>query len=179
MSDRRLINPGHQAQRGALRLLGGILVVVGGIFTAIGLISFFGAFGGGGMPTQFWCAFVGMPMLAVGTMLLKVGYLGTIARYVASETTPVGVDVVNHVVGETKDSIRDVAAAVGEGIRGRGAAPPQACSKCGRRNDPDAQFCDQCGAPMQSEQRCPSCREINDDGARFCKSCGQRMVAAG
>ena len=67
------INPQAHSQRTALRLLGGILVAVGGIFTLVGLTSFFSSFGSFESPDKFWCAFVGLPMLGFGVMLLKLG----------------------------------------------------------------------------------------------------------
>ena len=39
------LDPRHKQTRGALRWVGVSLVVVGGIFTVIGLASFFAAFG--------------------------------------------------------------------------------------------------------------------------------------
>jgi hypothetical protein len=175
----RPINPSQQSQRQGLRLIGGVLAVVGGILTAIGLFSFFGAFGGGGMPSLFWCAFVGLPMLGIGVQMLKAGYVGTIARYVAGETAPVASDTLNYMAGETKEGIRDVAAAIGAGIRGKAAGTQVACSKCSHPNDADARFCDQCGAAMPRRQECPKCRTVSDAGARFCNGCGERLAAAG
>ncbi len=48
------IDPGHENTRGVLKLFGPLLIVVGGIFTLVGLVDFFSAFGGSGMPTHFW-----------------------------------------------------------------------------------------------------------------------------
>lgn len=39
------LDPNHQEKRGALRFVGLVMVAAGGVFTAIGLISFFSAFG--------------------------------------------------------------------------------------------------------------------------------------
>lgn len=59
------------------------------------------------------------------------------------------------------------------------------CPSCGKMNDPDAKFCDQCGAKMSPTQAykwdadetvtCPVCRKGNDDDARFCDQCGARL----
>ena len=170
------INPHHQTQRSGLRLLGGVLVVVGGIFTAIGLISFFSAFGGGGFPSLFWCAFVGLPLLGFGTMLLKMGYMGSIARYVAGEAAPVAGDTLNYLADETQGSVRKMSAAVAAGLRGDADATATArCGSCGHDNDHDARFCDQCGSALQVANTCGQCGKVNDDDARFCDGCGTAL----
>lgn len=152
------------------------MMIVGGIFLAIGLISFFSAFGGMGMPKYFWCAFVGMPLLGIGGAITKFAYMGAISRYVASEVAPVGVDVVNYTVDGTRDSIRDVASSIGAGLRGETDDESLRCSQCGERNDADAKFCDECGTALASTVACQSCLEANDIDSKFCKSCGTRMA---
>ena len=56
-----------------------------------------------------------------------------------------------------------------------------ACPKCGRKNIPDAVFCQECGikladaaAPAATEKppSCPKCHTINTPGMGFCKMCG-------
>lgn len=175
MARRHRINPHHRVQRTGLRLIGWVLAVVGGLFTAVGLISFFAAFGGGGMPQYFWCAFVGMPLLGVGAMLLKMGYMGAIARYVAGEATPVATDAVNFVADETTASVRRVAGAIADGLRGASADPGVPCRSCGHANDADARFCDQCGSALPLRRACQRCHEVNDDDARFCDGCGAAL----
>ncbi|XP_044909855.1 double zinc ribbon and ankyrin repeat-containing protein 1 isoform X6 [Felis catus] len=49
------------------------------------------------------------------------------------------------------------------------------CSKCGRRNRPEACFCDWCGATpgiSACYSVCPKCGASNHPSARFCGSCG-------
>lgn len=79
-----------------------IFLPIGAVFTAVGFIDFFGAFAGGGFPTKFWCAFVGLPMLAFGTFCFKAGFLRTITGYVAEEAAP---------------AIRDTAACIADGLK--------------------------------------------------------------
>jgi len=175
----RAINPHSNAQRTLLRLVGGVLTVVGGIFALVGFASFFSAFGGTGAPDKFWCVFVGLPMLGFGMMLLKMGFLGTAARYVAGEVAPVATDTLNYVADETHDSVRKVAGAVASGMRDaqRSTATPQvACRQCGHDNDHDARFCDQCGGAMAGPYTCPQCRKVNDTDARFCDGCGTALA---
>lgn len=151
-------NPKHAELRAMLRLAGPVIAAVGLVFTAIGLISFFSAFGGGS-PRLFWCAFVGLPMTAIGVAITKFAYLGAIKRYMANEASPVGRDVVNYMAEQTKGSVRDLAAAVGKGIQSAQAddKPPTAA------------------APAAVKVRCRVCRALNDETAKFCNQCGEKI----
>lgn len=168
------INPNGNQHRASLRLLGGILVTVGAIFTMVGGFSFFSAFGGGGRPDQFWCMFVGVPMLGFGATLLKLGYMGTIARYVAGEAAPVAADTLNYVVDESRGSVRRMAAAVAEGMQEAASSEAKtiACHGCNHDNARDARFCQQCGVALQPASACPACQRAHEPGARFCSDCG-------
>ena len=95
--------------RSALRIIGFIILPVGAIFAAIGLIDFFSAFGSFHPPTKFWCAFVGLPLIGLGITCLKAGYLRTIGGYVAGETAPVATETFKYVSEELRPSIRDMA----------------------------------------------------------------------
>jgi hypothetical protein len=44
------------------------------------------------------------------------------------------------------------------------------CPKCGSQNNPDYQFCGQCGEKLQ--YTCPNCGGIVDLVSRFCPNCG-------
>lgn len=100
------INPNHHQQRGFLRMLGPTLVAIGGLFTAVGLISFFSAFGSFESPKYFWCAFIGLPLTGLGVKLCKFAYLGKVTRYAAQEVAPVAKDTINYIVDGTRDSVR-------------------------------------------------------------------------
>jgi hypothetical protein len=52
-----------------------------------------------------------------------------------------------------------------------------ACPKCGKENDPDGQFCKHCGASLKN-QTCPKCGKENKPGSQFCKYCGQALDQA-
>ena len=114
-------------------------------------------------------------MLGIGTMLLKLGYMGAVARYIAGETAPVAGDTINYLADETHGSMRKIAGAIGEGLRGTAAVATVACPACGHGNDADARFCDQCGAKMPTERTCASCGHLNDVDARFCANCGSAL----
>lgn len=165
--------------RGGLRTLGALLTLAGAALTAVGLISFVTAFNGGGTPTLFWCAMLGLPLLGIGLMLLRAGYLGAVARYVASETAPVATDALNFVAGETRGSAQSLAAAVASGLRGEATTGGAiVCAACGRSNDADANFCDQCGSALAATYGCPKCHTENAADARFCDSCGTALRTA-
>lgn len=180
----RRINPRSDSQRATLRLIGGILCAVGGVFVLVGMVSFFQSFNSfGGPPSKFWCVFVGAPMLAIGSRLLMLGYMGAVARYTAGEVAPVATDTLNFVADETRSSVRKVSGAIAAGVRDASrsstateAGPQVACPSCHHDNDPDARFCDQCGTAMPGPNECGGCGKVNDSDARFCSGCGSSLA---
>jgi formylglycine-generating enzyme required for sulfatase activity len=72
-----------------------------------------------------------------------------------------------------EDLLRDLEA-LGTGAAGSApgaaAAGSTACPACGRRNPPDAKFCEACGTGLM--RRCPECDRENGLGLRFCGGCG-------
>ena len=131
MSD-RLRAAQHVRTRTMLRVGGIALLLVGGVMTLIGIGSFFSSFGSFGsfgstgpfgssfqsvgLPRYFWCAFVGLPLLAAGGALVRLGFLGSFYRYVAGESAPVAKDVVNYLGENTQQTVKTIAKAVTEGI---------------------------------------------------------------
>jgi len=171
------IDPGHGGKRGALRVIGPCIVLVGLTFVAIGLVSFFSAFGGGGPPKYFWCAFIGLPMTFVGGIICALGFMGAVGRYVAGETAPVGKDVINYTADGTKGAVRTMAAAMGEGLRAganAAAAGVQQCPGCSEANDAGTKFCKSCGKPLA--RACGACGEANGPDAKFCDNCGGQLA---
>jgi len=116
MSDRRLASPKHESVRRFLRVVGPLTAVTGLVFLTVGVVSFFSAFGAFEPPRYFWCAFVGIPLLGVGLMLTKVGYLGDIYRYFAAETTPVATDAFNEMAEGAQPGMRTTARSITEGV---------------------------------------------------------------
>ncbi|MBI9019579.1 MAG: zinc ribbon domain-containing protein [Phycisphaerae bacterium] len=172
MNNKR-IDPDHEGSSSALKTIGPLMIVIGGIFAIIGFVSFFSAFGGGGPPRYFWCAFIGMPLIGIGTMICKFAYMGKIARFMADEIAPVGKDTFNYMAHGTKDSVRDLASAVGEGLGFKDASEEKSiCHQCNKEVDKDAKFCQECGAEQFKPKPCSSCGQINDPNAKFCDNCG-------
>lgn len=186
----RPINPNADAQRSGLRTIGLILTVVGAIFMIVGIGSFFSSMNSAmtstptfgelpAGPDKFWCAFVGMPLLGIGIGMLKYGYMGKAARYVAGEIAPVATDTMKYAANETRDSVRDLASAVSEGLRKEPKTDDGpamvACPQCNHMNDHDARFCDMCGTAMPGPKTCGQCNKVNDADARFCSGCGSTL----
>src|SRR5207253_9545702 len=119
------------------------------VFTIIGVSSLFLSAGTFEPPHYFWCAFVGLPLLAIGLGICQFAFMGALTRYTANEVAPVGKDVVNYMAAGTKDAVRDVASAIGEGFRAGNAA-----------------------GETKTTLHCPTCRAANDSEAHFCKVCG-------
>ena len=141
------------AVRSFLRLGGPIVLGIGLVLTVIAVADFFSAFGTFTQPTNFWMAFVGLPMIAIGGGMIQAGYLGVATRYVAGEVTPTIKDTLEY-VGLTGSQVT--------------------CARCGGKSSPDAKFCDDCGAPLRSV--CAACGHENALGAAFCDQCGKPLT---
>jgi len=175
----RQIDSDHKEKRAVLRIVGPIVLGIGLVCTAIGIGSFFASFGSFGPPRYFWLAFVGLPLVGVGVGLCKFAFMGAVSRYMAGEVAPVGKDVVNYMVDGTKDAVRDVAEAIGEGLSSSHNGPESQivrCHKCQEDNEASANYCKSCGAPLNKPVACSKCGELNDPDARFCDHCGQGIA---
>jgi hypothetical protein len=153
--------PDQHGWRDFFRVGGWIALGLGVILTGIAVIGFFSAFGSIGAPApfgpppNFWMAFLGVPLIAVGSAMLKAGYIGPAVRYVSGEVTP---------------PLRDALGQLGIG------AGQLACAACGGRNAADAKFCDDCGAALR--RTCPACNGDNAPDAKFCDDCGAALPAS-
>ncbi|QDS86545.1 Double zinc ribbon [Rosistilla ulvae] len=173
MSDEERINPDHLKTRQLLRKIGPLIFGVGVLFTIVGMGSFFMSFGSFGSPRYFWCCFVGMPLMFVGSTMSGYGFMGAITRYQAGEIAPVGKDTFNYMAEETRGGVQAVASAIGAGLNQSARQSSVACPSCGTANDSDAKFCDSCGTAMLST--CGSCGAVNDSDAKFCDRCGTQL----
>lgn len=64
------------------------------------------------------------------------------------------------------------------------------CPACGKYSEPDASYCDQCGAKLPDgpskpyvrgpgeDIQCPSCKKYNAADARYCSQCGNKLPAS-
>ena len=117
MNEDKLQTPQHASVRRTLRSVGLVVLALGGLLTLIGVGSFFASFGSFEPPRYFWCAFLGMPLLFVGSAMTMFGFLGAMNRYVAGESAPVAKDVVNYMGENVQPGVRSIARAVTEGIK--------------------------------------------------------------
>jgi hypothetical protein len=151
MKDETKIDPKHSGTRLVLRTFGPILVGIGLLLIVIGVGSFFSSFGGFEPPRYFWCAFLGMPLFALGVGMCQYGYFGAFMRYISGEAAPVAKDVFNYTAEGTREGVKNIASAIGEGLRA-GMKPTANqvihCSRCNQGNDTDARFCKNCGTPL-------------------------------
>ena len=154
----------HERTKRILKIVGPIVAAAGLILAVVGFVSFFSSFGGDGMPSLFWCAFVGMPVFVIGLGLTFTAFRREIATYHKNESAP----VINEFAEDIKPAVQSVASAVRET-----AAQDAICPNCGEKNDADAKFCKNCGAALRKV--CPDCGEQNDADAKFCKSCGKSL----
>jgi hypothetical protein len=113
----KLQTPTHNKTRWFLRIAGLLVAAAGFVFTLIGMVSFFSAFGSGAPPRLFWCAFIGLPMLAIGGMMCIFGFMGAVARYTAAEQVPVATDAITDLAEGTQGAVKTVARAVAEGVQ--------------------------------------------------------------
>ena len=148
MSEESKIDPRHSVSRKVLRTAGPIIVGIGLLFMVIGFGNFFLSFGSFEPPRYFWCAFVGMPLLFVGSAMCMHGFLGSFARYISAEAAPVQKDTFNYLAEGTKEGVKTIASAIGQGPSAGKAVG--VCHQCNHSNDADAKFCKNCGAPLAS-----------------------------
>ncbi|MCX5643430.1 MAG: zinc ribbon domain-containing protein [Phycisphaerae bacterium] len=169
------IDPGHNAVRNTLRIVGPVIALIGLVFMIVGLANFSLSLGGFGPLPLFWCVFVGIPLLFVGFVLSSYGYMGKVMRYTAEEMAPAGKDTFNYLAEGTREGIKTVAGAIGQGLREGGLGGAQTmvrCHKCNALAPAEAKFCGQCGQSLGKTIPCLNCRELNDPDARFCDNCG-------
>jgi hypothetical protein len=144
MTEEDRIDPHHRSRRALLRFLGVSLVVLGLLFTVCGVASFFTSFGTFEPPRYFWCAFVGLPLLAVGAAICQFAYFGSVFRFFAGESAPVAKDTFNYMAEGTQEGVRTVAKAIREGLSGQEVQ----CPRCQQANAATANFCSNCGAAL-------------------------------
>ena len=155
----------HERTKRILKIVGPIVAAAGLILAVVGFVSFFSSFGGDGMPSLFWCAFVGMPVFVIGLGITFTAFRREIATYHKNESAP----VINEFAEDIKPAVQSVASAVRE----TAAAQDAICPDCGEKNDADAKFCKNCGAALRKV--CPDSGDQNDADAKFCKSCGKSL----
>jgi len=146
------IDPQHIRKRKICRTIGIISLSIGGLFTAIGVGGFIISIAlSSPSPLLIVFAFIGMPLLFVGTVLSGYGFMGAVARYSAQEMAPVAKDTFNYVADGTQEGVKTIATAIGQGIasginQSQSDANSRRCPNCNFLETPDAKFCSKCGS---------------------------------
>src|ERR1700730_7245113 len=109
MGEENKIDPKHGKSRTILRTLGPTITGIGLLFLVIGMGSFFSSFGSSEPPRYFWGVFLGVSMC-------MFGFLGSFARYVSGEAAPVQKDTFNYLAEGTKEGVKTIATAIGQGV---------------------------------------------------------------
>ena len=139
--------PDTARTRIGLRVLGGVLLLVGGAVFAWGITTVFGYDGYDSPPGLAIAAFLGgMPVAVVGLGMLNASTIGAQSRYVAGETMPTLKQSAAYL--SDGEGIMGVGRTVDDRERGTAAAGGPYCRSCGVRNDEDARFCDGCGSSL-------------------------------
>jgi hypothetical protein len=64
----------------------------------------------------FFCAFIGLPLMCVGSAMCMFGFVGAFARYIAAEQAPVAKDTLNYMADGTQEAVKTVARAAAQGV---------------------------------------------------------------
>lgn len=122
--------PRQNQVRWFLRIVGLLILFVGFLCFVVALISFFAASGGSGFPRLFWLAFIGLPLMFIGSVMCMYGFMGLAFRFFTGETLPVTVDAANYTAEATQGAVKTVAKAAAEGmVEGVESAQSQQLSK--------------------------------------------------
>ncbi len=157
-------NNNHEETKKKLKIIGSIILGVGITLSAIGLISFFSAFGSGDFPKLFFLVFPGFPMIGIGASMLSFAYKREIMRYSKNE----GVPVLNEAIEEVAPTVKKVVS--GEKPE---SEKVKKCPSCGAENSDKNRFCPECGAALNKV--CPKCGNKVGASDKFCPNCGTKL----
>ena len=157
-------NNNHEETKKKLKIIGSIILGVGITLSAIGLISFFSAFGSGDFPKLFFLVFPGFPMIGIGASMLSFAYKREIMRYSKNESVP----VINEAIEEVGPTVKKV-------VSGEKTSDEKTkkCPNCGAENPDKNKFCPECGATL--DKTCPTCGNTVDADDKFCPNCGTKL----
>ena len=161
----------NKSVKKVLRIVGPIVLLVGIVLVGITIRDMFASFNSPPFTEtgerRYHYAFIGMPFIFVGGVMTSFGFMGTVLRYQASQVAPIGKDVINYMLDNTKDSAGSFMNSVTS--KGKENAVLH-CVKCNHKVSREDKFCDECGVPLA--KTCPNCMAISAQSAKFCKECG-------
>jgi Double zinc ribbon len=143
--------PHRKRPPGFLRAVGTIVVVLGVALTVIGSISLFASWGTIGGSRYYWAAFLGLPLIAIGSAITQPEILGVHDVSLSREVNSVAIDP------RTQNE-----AAV-------------TCAHCEAANVSTANFCNQCGTLLKV-RTCVGCGAKVTWNARFCTRCDKSLI---
>ena len=155
----KILDPKNEKTRNKLKIIGPIILGIGIILF---IVSFIGTMES---LSYFWLSFIGLPLIAIGSFMTKLGFMKKLNSYVASQTAPVTKDTINYLVDGTSDTVANAI--------NNAKNTEIACPNCQTLNDPDALYCDNCGKALKNI--CPNCQTLNDPDASYCKKCGGKL----
>ncbi len=158
------MNDNHEQLKRKLKIIGFIVLGAGVILSAIGLISFFSAFGSGEFPKLFFLVFPGFPMIGIGGSMLSFAYKREIMRYSKNE----GVPVLNEAIEEVAPTVKKV---VSDGKTTD--EKTKKCPECGAENSDKNKFCSECGEALN--KTCSACGNKVEASDKFCPDCGTKL----
>jgi ribosomal protein L40E len=132
------------------RLFGVTTVALGVLLTLVGVLSLFSSWGIVGGSRYYWAAFLGLPLIVVGSEFTEPKNLTPFEADLNDNRTPRAADQTKHAL-----------------IMG--------CQRCHATNPSGANFCNQCGISLQIPT-CVSCGATIPSKARFCTHCGKWLV---
>jgi hypothetical protein len=148
----RMGAPVPRTLKGFLRYFGAMLVGAGVILTVIGVYSRFSSWNVIGASRYFWAAFLGLPLIAIGSFLNQSANVGVYRRFSSGELTLDAEEL------DDRTSER----------------PMVKCERCQTLNAAIARFCNQCGIALAA-LTCLGCGAEVTPGARFCHQCGKPL----
>ena len=126
----------HAKTKRTLRVVGIILLTLGGGLFLVGIVDFISAFQTMRAPTLFVFSIFGLPLAGVGTALTLFSFQREIQSYVANESVPV--------INETAEGVAPAVETIAEAVK-NGFSEKEIVCDCGAKNDFDSKFCKNCG----------------------------------
>lgn len=140
----------HQRRKNILKIIGITLLLVGFTCMVIGFVDFIQALSSLENPKLFWCLFIGLPLMGIGSGFSVFAFRSEIATYAKEESLPVTVDA----AFELSNAIH-----------------AQKC-ECGQMNKFEANFCSACGKALK--KTCPNCGKELFANNLYCNECGNK-----
>lgn len=137
--------------------IAGVLVALAGLAAAIAGFADMGiAVKEGRFPELFFLLIVGLPCIAIGSMIALSGFRAEIVKGAVKDVAPALKELNDALTTTTEKEATEIA-----------------CPRCGALNRSDSVFCYKCGAALCRE--CPECGKIADFRDEYCTKCGKKL----